>query len=217
MTYQSSTPQPTVVVCDDHPIYRDGVVRALRESGRITVVAVTGDGRSALAAIREHTPTVAVLDYRIPGMDGIDIAHAVVRDKLPTRVLILSASDDDATVYTALAEGAAGFITKDSSRNDIVAAVMRCAKGENILPASLASGVISEVQQRAKGDASLLTPRELETVRYIAQGLSVPQIAAELHLAPTTVRTHVQKLYEKLGVSDRGAAVAAAMRRRILD
>ena len=207
----------TVVVGDDHPMYRDGVVRALKESGRIQVVAEVGDGRAALAAIREHSPAVALLDYRMPERDGLEVVHAVARDGLSTHVLLLSATEDPATVYEALAAGAAGYLTKESDRDEIVAAVISCASGAGYVPTQIASGLALEVRQRARGDATLLSPREGEIIKLIADGLSVPDIAARLHLAPTTVRTHVQRLYEKLGVSDRAAAVAEAMRRRLVE
>jgi two-component system nitrate/nitrite response regulator NarL len=207
----------TVVVGDDHPMYREGVVRAMKESGRIQVVAEVGDGRAALAAIREHAPAVALLDYRMPELDGLDVVAAVTRDALPTHVLLLSATEDPATVYEALAAGAAGYLTKESDRDEIVAAVISCAKGAGYVPTGVASGLANEVRQRARGDATLLSPREAEIIKLIADGLSVPDIAGRLHLAPTTVRTHVQHLYEKLGVSDRAAAVAEAMRRRLVE
>ncbi len=207
----------TVVVGDDHPLYRAGVVRALNETGTVRVLAEASDGRAALAAIREHGPTVALIDYRMPELDGLDIVHAVTRDRLNTRVLMLSASDDSALVYMALSAGASGFLTKESDRDEIVAALIQCARGSGYVPTGLVSGLAIELRQRGKGDTCLLSPRELETVQLIAEGLSVPRIASRLHLAPTTVRTHVQHLYEKLGVSDRGAAVAEAMRRRLLE
>lgn len=207
----------TVVVGDDHPMYREGVVRAMKESGRVRVVAEVGDGRAALAAINEHHPAVALLDYRMPGLDGLAVVAAVTRDALPTRVLLLSATEDPATVYEALAAGAAGYLTKESDRDEIVAAVVSCANGGGYVPTQVASGLANEVRQRARGDATLLSPREAEVIKFIAEGLSVPDIAKRLHLAPTTVRTHVQHLYEKLGVSDRAAAVAEAMRRRLVE
>jgi two-component system, NarL family, nitrate/nitrite response regulator NarL len=211
------TPRVTVVVGDDHPVYRQGVVRALKDTGTIDVVAEAADGRAVMEAIRQHRPDVAVVDYKMPGLTGFEVVHAVDRDRLSTRVIVLSAFDDAALVYQALAAGASGYLTKESDREEIAEAVSRCARGEKYVPAQLASGLASEVHQRARGDAALLSPRELEVVRLIAQGLSVPQMAKQLHLAPTTVRTHVQNLYEKLGVSDRGAAVAEAMRRRLLE
>lgn len=207
----------TVVVGDDHPMYREGVVRALKESGRVRVVAEAGDGREALEAIREHEPKVALLDYRMPELDGLAVVNAVARDGLPTRVLLLSATEDPATVYEALAAGAAGYMTKESDRDDIVAAVVSVAKGGGYVPAHLAGGLATEVHQRSRGEATLLSPREAEVITMMADGLSVPDIAERLHLAPTTIRTHVQRLYEKLGVSDRGAAVAEAMRRRLVE
>lgn len=211
------TSRVTVVVGDDHPVYRQGVVRALKDSSTIEVVAEAGDGHATLAAIREHTPDVALVDYTMPGLTGLEIVHAVERDGLRTRVIVLSALDDASVVYQALVAGASGYLTKEADREEIAAAVRQCARGQRYVPAALAGGLAGEVHQRARGDASLLSPRELEVVRMIAEGLSVPQMAQRIHLAPTTVRTHVQNLYEKLGVSDRGAAVAEAMRRRLLE
>ena len=100
----------TVVVADDHPLYRDGVVRALAASGQIDIVAEAEDGRAALARIQEHRPDVAVVDYQLPELDGIAVANAVVREQLPTRVLLVSAYNDSGIVYHALETGAAGFL-----------------------------------------------------------------------------------------------------------
>jgi len=214
---ESSETRTRVVVCDDHPLFREGMVRALKSSGAIDVVAAVADGRAALDAIREHRPDVAVVDYKMPGIDGVAVANAVTRDGLPTKVLLVSAFEDSSIVYEALASGAMGFLGKEAPSEQVVDAVRRCARGEEVLPPELAKGVASEVRKRARGSSAVLTQRELEVVRLIAKGFSVPVISGELHLSPATVRTHIQKLYEKLGVSDRGAAVAEAMRRRLLE
>jgi len=214
---ESSETRTRVVVCDDHPLFREGMVRALKSSGAIDVVAAVADGRAALDAIREHLPDVAVVDYKMPGIDGVAVANAVTRDELPTKVLLVSAFEDSSIVYEALASGAMGFLSKEAPSEQVVDAIRRCARGEEVLPPELAKGVASEVRKRARGSSAVLTPRELEVVRLIAKGCSVPVISGELHLSPATVRTHIQKLYEKLGVSDRGAAVAEAMRRRLLE
>ncbi len=205
------------VVADDHPVFREGVARALSASGQVEVVAQAGDGRSALEAIRREEPDVALVDYKLPGLDGIDVAHAVVRDGVPTRVLLLSAHADGAIVYRALQAGAAGFLAKESRREEIVDGVLACARGESVIGPELATGVVSEIRLRAEHDAPVLTGREREILVRIADGKSLPQIAAELYLGVTTVKTHVQRLYEKLGVSDRAAAVAVAMRRRLIE
>ena len=206
-----------VVVGDDHPLFRDGVVRALTSSGAVEVVAEAADGTEALAMIKEHAPDVALLDYRMPGMDGAQIAAAVRRDELATRVLLVSAYDESAIVYHALQQGAAGFLPKESSRADIVNAVLNCARGRDVLSPDLAVGLASEIRRRAEPAAPVLSPREREVLNLIAGGRSIPAIAGELYLAPSTVKTHVARLYEKLGVSDRAAAVAEAMRRKLLE
>ncbi|MEE6170134.1 MULTISPECIES: response regulator transcription factor [unclassified Mycolicibacterium] len=207
-----------VLVGDDHPLYRDGVVRALTNSGRTEVVSAVGDGTAALAGIREHQPDVALLDYHMPGIDGIAVTHAVIRDRLPTRVLLLSASTEGEVVYRAIQDGAAGYLSKAADRDDIVAAVIACARGENVLPPELVTTLAAQVHRQASGDDTpALSGREREILQLIADGKSVPEMASELFLAPTTVKTHIRRLYEKLGVSDRGAAVAVAMRNRLLE
>jgi two-component system nitrate/nitrite response regulator NarL len=207
----------SVVVADDHPLYREGVVRALTASGQVDVVAEAEDGRSALASIRELAPDVAVLDYRLPELDGIAVTNAVVRDGIPTRVLVISAFTDSGVVYKVLETGAAGFISKESRREQIADAVLACARGETIVPPEVAAGLVSEIRLRKQTDVPVLTPREQEILHLIAAGKSLPEIAKELYLGVTTVKTHVQHLYEKLGVSDRAAAVATAMRRGLLE
>jgi two-component system nitrate/nitrite response regulator NarL len=206
-----------VVVADDHPLYRDGVVRALAGSGQVEVVAEAGDGAAALAAIEKHRPDVALLDYKLPGIDGVRVAHAVLRDGLPTRVLLLSAFTESGVVYKALEEGAAGFIPKEARREQIVDAVLACARGENVVPPEIASGLVSEIRLRATDNAPALTDREREILKLISAGRSLPEIATELYLGVTTVKTHVQHVYEKLGVSDRAAAVAEAMRHGLIE
>ena len=196
-----------VVVGDDHPLFRDGVVRALTSSGSIEVVAEADDGVSALEAIRKHAPQVALLDYRMPGMDGAEVAAAVQRDELLTRVLLLSAHDESAIVFRALQEGAAGFLPKESTRSELINAVLDCAKGRDVVAPSLAAGR-GEIRKRAEPEGPVLSPREREVLKLIAAGSSIPAMAKELYLAPSTVKTHVQRLYEKLGVGDRAAAVA---------
>lgn len=205
-----------VVVGDDHPLFRGGVVRALSSGGEIEVVAEADDGISALAAIRQHRPAVALLDYRMPGMDGAEVAAAVLREGLPTRVLLVSAHDDAAIVYHAIQQGAAGFLPKESTRAEIVAAVLNCARGRDVLAPGLAAGLAGEIRRRSEPAGPALSPREREVLDLIAAGKSIPAIASELFLAPSTVKTHVQRLYEKLEVSDRAAAVAEAMRRGLL-
>jgi two-component system nitrate/nitrite response regulator NarL len=207
----------TVLVADDHPLYREGVVRALSASGQVEIVAEVADGRAALAQIQEQQPDVALVDYKLPELDGVAVVNAVVRDALPTRVLLVSAFTDSGVVYRALETGAAGFVSKEARRDEIVDAVLACARGENVVPPEVAAGLVSEIRLRKQDDRPALTEREQEILRLIAAGKSLPEIAKELYLGVTTVKTHAQHLYKKLGVSDRAAAVASAMRRGLIE
>ena len=176
-------------------------------------VVESSDARAALEAIRDERPDVALVDYEMPDVDGLDVVRATVRDGLPTRVLLLSAHTDSAVVFRALEEGAAGYLSKDARRVEIVDAVLDVARGRTVLPPELAAGLAGEIRLRAQPRGPLLSERERQVLTAFTRGLSVPQVAAELFLAPSTVKTHTQRLYEKLGVSDRAAAVAEAMRR----
>jgi two-component system nitrate/nitrite response regulator NarL len=213
----SSDQKVRVVVADDHPLYREGVVRALVATGQIEVLAEAEDGREALRHIEELKPDVAVLDYKLPELDGLQITHAIVRDELPTRVLMLSAFTESGIVYKALQTGVAGYLPKEARRQQIADAVLSCARGDNVVPPEVAAGLVSEIRLRSTNDAPALTERERQVLKSIADGKSLPQIASELYLGVTTVKTHVQHLYEKLGVSDRAAAVAEAMRRGLIE
>jgi two-component system nitrate/nitrite response regulator NarL len=214
---ESSDARVRVVVADDHPFFRDGVARGLVHSGRIEVVAEASDGREALEAIRRDDPDVALVDYEMPDIDGLGVVRAAVRDGLRTRVLLLSAHTDSAVVFQALQEGAAGYLAKDAKRAEIVEAVLDVAKGRTVVPAELAAGLAGEIRMRAKDSGPVLSERERQVLQAFARGLSVPQVAGELFIGVSTVKTHTQRLYEKLGVSDRAAAVAEGMRRGLVE
>jgi two-component system, NarL family, nitrate/nitrite response regulator NarL len=206
-----------VVVADDHPMYREGVVRALKASGSVTVVGQAGDGVTALSLIREHEPEVALLDYRMPGLDGAQIAAQVRQAGLRTRILLVSADHNSALVYQALQDGAAGFLPKESTRLEILNALIACAAGQDVVAPSLVAGLAAEIQRRAVPAGPALSERENQVLQRISRGQSIPVMAAELHLAPSTVKSHVQRLYEKLGANDRATAVAEAMRRKLIE
>jgi two-component system, NarL family, nitrate/nitrite response regulator NarL len=217
LTAMSAADPVRVVVADDHPFFRDGVARGLTMSGRVKVVAEVEDGRAALEAIRNERPDVALVDYEMPGIDGLGVVRATVRDGLPTRVLLLSAHTDSPIVYQALQEGAAGYVSKDARRPEIVQAVLDVARGRTVVPPAVAAGLAGEIRMRAQSQGPVLSERERQVLQAFARGLSMPQVAAELFIGVSTVKTHTQRLYEKLGVSERAAAVAEAMRRGLLE
>jgi two-component system nitrate/nitrite response regulator NarL len=207
-----------VLVADDHPMFRDAMARAVRERPTLELVGDAADGRVALRLARELAPDVLLLDARMPELDGLQVLNALRREASPTRVLLLSAFTDGALIHEALSAGAAGYLPKSSERDDVCEAIERVARGESVLDPSLQGGLLEEVRARGvAGERPVLTQREQEILALIAEGLSAPAVGARLHLAPGTVKTHLGHLYEKLGVSDRAACVAEAMRRGLLE
>ncbi|NBH06087.1 response regulator [Amycolatopsis sp. SID8362] len=214
---QTSDEHVRVVVADDHPMFRSGVTRCLQASGYISVVGQAGDGREALEMIRNLSPDVAVLDLKMPELDGAEVCHAVVRDALPTRVLFVSAYTESSVLYRMLQLGAVGCLPKEARRAEIVDAVRACGRGEGALAPALTARLAGEIRLRARTEGPALTDRETEVLRLIAEGRTVPQMARDLFLAEATIKTHIRRLYDKLEVSDRGAVVAKAMRHKLIE
>ena len=212
-----SSSRTTVLVADDHPLYREAVSRAVSARADLELVAVADDGHAALEAIRAHAPAVAVLDVQMPGLDGVGVLQAIGRAELATRVVLLSADVDGPTVYAAVAGGAGAYLSKASSSDHICDAIAAVARGEVVLPAEIQAGLAAQIQTQSRPAGPQLTEREGQVLALIAQGLSAPAIGRELHLSTATIKTHMRTLYEKLGVSDRAAAVAEAMRHGLLD
>jgi two-component system nitrate/nitrite response regulator NarL len=211
-------PRVRVLVAEDHPLFRDGIVRAIRERPNLELVGEAADGREALDLAHELRPDVIVLDIKLPELDGLQVLNALRRDASPSRVLALSAFTDGAVVHSAIAAGAAGFVPKSVERSDVCDAIEAIARGDTVLAPELQAALVAEVRaQGAAPDRPWLTEREHEVLVLIAEGLSAPAVADRLHLAPGTVKTHLGHLYDKLGVSDRAACVAEAMRRGLLE
>ncbi|MEA2437002.1 MAG: two-component system, NarL family, nitrate/nitrite response regulator NarL [Thermoleophilaceae bacterium] len=196
---------------------REGLLRAVGDQPHLELVGSAGDGRAALDAIRELRPDVALLDVKMPHLDGIAVVRAVTREELPTRVVFLSAYVDSAVAYRAVAEGAAGFISKEASSQAVCEAIVAANRGETVMSPEVQSGIAEEIRLRSAPERLSLSARENEVLVLIAQGLSAPDIGKRLHLSPATVKGHLHSLYEKLGVSERAAAVAEAMRRGLLE
>jgi two-component system, NarL family, nitrate/nitrite response regulator NarL len=206
-----------VLAADDHPLYRASVVRAIREHPQLELVGEAADGREALALIREHRPHVALVDLRMPSLDGNGVIDALLAERSETRVLLLSGDLESGAVYTAVERGAAGVLSKLTGAQELMDAVMAVARGETVIAAEAQGAIASEIRLRSQDDRPVLTDREREILVRMAEGDSIPDTARQLHLSVSTVKTHVEHLYRKLGVSDRAAAVASAMRRGILD
>jgi two-component system nitrate/nitrite response regulator NarL len=207
----------SVFVADDHPLYREGVVvRALEARDEFELAGEAADGAEALERILEAPPDVAVLDLRLPGRDGIEIIEALAGSGTPTRAILLSAVSDSAIVYRALEAGAQGYLSKDADREAICDAVGAVAAGETVLAPQVQQGLAEQIRLQGREERPVLSPRELEILQLTAEGSSAGDIAERLFVSRATVKTHLQHVYEKLGVADRAAAVADGMRRGLV-
>jgi two-component system nitrate/nitrite response regulator NarL len=208
----------TVLVADDHPIYREGIVRAINDRDDLELVGEAADGREALDRITELLPQVAVLDIRMPELDGTQVLSTMRENGIDTEVLFLSAFMEPELAYRTVAAGARGYLSKDSSRQQVCDAIVAISNGDTAYAPEVQAHLAQEIQQREKSGGPLrLSQREHEVLRLIAEGHSAPEIGRLIHLSTTTVKSHLHSLYEKLGVSDRAAAVAEGMRRGLLE
>ena len=198
-----------LVVADDHPIWRDAVERDLAAAG-LSVVGTAGDGAKAVRVCTAVRPDVLVCDLQMPGLDGVAVTAAVV--PLGVRVLVLSASGEQADVLEAVKAGATGYLVKSASAAELVDAVRRTAAGEAVFTAGLAGLVLGEYR-RTSGEAGAptLTPRETEVLRLVAKGLTSRQVAERLTLSHRTVENHVQNTMTKLQVHNRAQLVRYAL------
>ena len=213
---ESGKGKVTVYVADDHPIYREGLVGALKLHPELEIVGEASDGATALEQIRDLQPDVAVLDLAMPGMSGFEVLNGIQSEGLDTRVVVLSASTDSEAVFRAVAEGAVAYVPKESSRDEVSAAILAASRGEVLLSPGVQGGLASEIRSRGQSSGPALTARESEVLKLTAEGLSAPEIGFRLQVSSATVKAHMEAAYEKLGVTDRAGAVAEAMRQGLL-
>lgn len=204
--------QVRVVIVDDHPVVREGLRAVLAATDDVAVVGECGRGEEALRLAIELAPDVVLMDLRLPGLDGVEATARIVASGA-SRVLVVTAHDSDGDVAGALAAGATGYVLKDAPRDELIRAVRGAARGESVLAAAVATTLVTHLRGPTP---PALTRRELDVLRYIACGLSNPEIGRELFIGEATVKSHVTRIFEKLGVTDRTAAVTAAIARGIL-
>lgn len=197
-----------VMVVDDHPMWRDAVERDLIAAG-FNVVGVAANGTEALARFPAARPQVLVLDLQIPSPNGVEVTAEVLRQDPSARVLILSASGEQADVLEALKAGATGYLVKSASREELLAAVRRVARGDSVFTPGLAGLVLGEFRRLSDTQAPRdpmqpeLTEREIEVLKMVAKGMSYKQIAERLVISHRTVQNHVQNTLRKLQMHNR--------------
>jgi DNA-binding NarL/FixJ family response regulator len=211
----SEAAPPRVVIADDQTLVRGGFRMILGAAG-IPVVGEAADGAQAVAEVLKHRPDVVLMDIRMPEMDGLEATRRILAAQAGAgcRIIILTTFDLDQYVYTALTVGASGFLLKDVSPEQLVAAVRLVRSGDALLAPSITRRLIKQFAPRPAvarhSDLSGLTPRELEVLGLLARGLSNAELAAQLTLSEATVKTHVARILGKLGLRDRVQAVVLA-------
>jgi DNA-binding NarL/FixJ family response regulator len=202
-----------VLVVDDHPVVRSGLVGMLAVEEDLEVVGEAADGEEAVTRVAALTPDVVLMDLRMPRLDGAGATARIVADHPASKVLVLTTYDTDTDILRAVEAGATGYLLKDTPRVQLVDAVRAAARGETVLAPTVAARLVS----RLRGPApEPLTPREIEVLAAVAQGLSNAEIGRSLFIAEATVKTHLLRAFAKLGVDDRTRAVTVAMKRGLL-
>ncbi|MFC6354535.1 response regulator [Luethyella okanaganae] len=203
-----------VLVVDDHPIVRGGIVGLLGAASGIEVVGEAGDGAEAVTLAALLRPDLVLMDLRMPLLDGAQATALILADDPSCKVLILTTYENDDNILGAIEAGASGYLLKAAPQEEIIEGVLSVAGGQTVLAPSIAARLV----QRVRADAAIqgrptqrLSARELEVLRLVGTGLSNPQIAAGLFIGEATVKTHLAHVFEKLEVSDRTRAVTRAM------
>lgn len=203
-----------LLVVDDHPVVRTGLVAMLAEHDDFDVVGEAGDGDEAVAQADRLRPDVVLMDLRMPGTDGATATAALRARPDPPAVLVLTTYDTDADIVRAVEAGATGYLLKDAPREVLADAVRRAARGETVF----APPVVAALTARLRGPVGpQLTGREVQVLQQVALGLSNADVGRALHIGEATVKTHLLRAFDKLGVADRTAAVTAAYRAGLVD
>ncbi|MDB5292443.1 MAG: response regulator receiver [Phycisphaerales bacterium] len=199
-----------VLCADDHPLVRKGIASIIGNETDMRLVAEAGNGREAVAQFRIHKPDVTLMDLRMPEVDGISAARTIRAEAPDARIIALTSFDGDQEIYRALEAGVRGYILKEMVHTEVVRAIRLVHLGKRLMPAEVAERLGQYFPQVA------LTPREVEVIGLVAQGLANKEIAAKLGTAGGTIKMHVQNILEKLGASDRTHAVTIALQRGII-
>jgi DNA-binding NarL/FixJ family response regulator len=203
-----------VLLVDDHALFRDGVRAVLAGDPGFEVVGEANDGAEAVVRARRCRPDVVLLDLRMPGMDGVEAIGRLCATRPQLRVLVLTTYDSDQDVLPAIEAGAHGYLLKDATRGELLAAVRAAARGERVVAQAVVRHLISRTRTAAVPPA--LNSREVELLQLVAEGATNQQAAARLHVSTATIKAYLTRIYDKLGVPDRAAAVGEGYRRGIL-
>ena len=222
MTEATGSEPVRVLVVDDHELFRRGIIMLLGDDPDIEVVGEAADGIGATDLAVSTAPDVVLLDVRMPKRTGVEACRAIKEAVPTTKIIMLTVSDEEADLYESVKNGAAGYLLKDSSIEEVAQAIRVVNEGQSLISPSMAVKLIDEFKEMSKPDrgqtpALRLTERELEVLRLVAKGLNNREVAKQLFISENTVKNHVRNILEKLQLHSRMEAVMYAMREKLLD
>jgi DNA-binding NarL/FixJ family response regulator len=207
-----------ILIVDDHPVTREGLHAALDIEDGVEVVGEAGSGEQAIQNAGELRPDVVFMDVRMPGMGGIEAARAIRQASPDTKVILVTVDESRTSISEAIQAGVSGYLLKDTSADELVNAARLAVEGKAVIHPQLTRAFIEEVQTAEKrGDAAALSRREKEILQKVAYGATTKEVAHDLGISPHTVKTHLERIFEKLGANDRAQAVAIAIRTGLVE
>jgi DNA-binding NarL/FixJ family response regulator len=206
-----------VLIVDDHPVTRDGLRSALSTSDEVEIVGEAKSGEEAVERVKELTPDVVFMDVRMPGMSGIQATRDIRSVQPETKVILFTVEESRAAVADAIRAGVSGYLLKDVSAGELIQAAKLALEGKAVIHPTLTHAFIEEVQYVEHRPDTPLSRRESEILQKVAYGATTKEVAHDLGISPHTVKTHLERIFEKLGANDRAQAVAIALRKKLVD
>ncbi len=207
-----------ILIADDHPIVREGLATVLNQEEDLKVVGLAENGLEAVAQARKLRPDIILMDLQMPEMDGVEAIHGIKEEAEDIGIIILTTYDADDYIFRGIEAGARGYLLKDSPPEDVIKAIRSVHKGESLIQPRVASRLLDRFSElaRAPDTGDVLSPREVEVLQLMAKSTVNKEIATELLIGESTVKTHIVHIFNKLGVRGRTEAVAEAARRGII-
>ena len=208
-----------VLIVDDHPVTRDGLRTAFNLADEIEVVGEAASGEEAVNVVAETKPDIVFMDVRMPGMNGIQATRQIRENNPDTKIILFTIDESRASVAEAIQAGVSGYLLKDASVGELINAARQAMAGKAVIHPSLTQAFIEEVQlvDRPSSPEAPLSPREVEILQKIAYGATTKEVADQLGISFHTVKTHLERIFEKLGANDRAQAVAIAIRQGLVE
>ena len=206
-----------VLIVDDHPVTRGGLRTALSTSDEVEIVGEASSGEEAVERVSELNPDVVFMDVRMPGMGGIEATRIIREDNPKTRVILFTVDESRQVISDAIQAGVSGYLLKDVSAQELVNAARLALEDKAVIHPTLTRAFIEEVQYVDRRPEAPLSRRETEILQMVAYGSTTKEVAHDLGISPHTVKTHLERIFEKLGANDRAQAVAIAIRKGIVE